>query len=645
MKLNRDKRYSKYPIHLVIVFIFSVYLPGCPDQDSVEDESEMVIQPDLSKLPATIRNRLKEAEERLPILEKQRHVFKEQIEQLERLEATYEAKESDSARLSQIQDRLVDAHAQFDALDRHLVQLKGLVQKIKLQAYTDEVNLEAESDEQLTKSLKQTAEVLDEMAELSTLEKEAKEGKAQAQFLLGQRYEKGNGVEESDFTALGLYEKAAKQGHERAALAAGFFYRHGRGTQVNLQKAISFYRKAADLGNPIAANNLGRIHHNKLYAVTNNLKNSANQKNDTLSNKSTDKASRTLNQSNLKKAKYWFAIAAQSGMKSAQLSLAKLYLLEASLWEEQQEKELSKLKKARKLLNKARQTKNRKVREEAQLLIKKLEQTLKPKLTQKTLEEIHWIMLSAGKMKIGESNQYTDSKPQKQLTLASFEMTATEITVSQYQSCINVGHCSAPKLKKKKCHHKMTENSDLPMNCVSWAQAREFAQWLGGDLPSEAQWEYAARSQGKYKNYPWGIGPSNCLKAIMWDDLPNKKVKNNKKRSKKNQGCGKGKASKVCSKPDGMSEQGLCDMIGNLWEWTLDEYRPSYEPLPLDGKPVCGDEDCLPKPHIKRVIRGGAYMTKSSGANSIIRSKSDRAAVGIGFRVIRPLKVKPAANK
>ena len=99
------------------------------------------------------------------------------------------------------------------------------------------------------------------------------------------------------------------------------------------------------------------------------------------------------------------------------------------------------------------------------------------------------------------------------------------------------------------------------------------------------------------------------------------------------QGCGKGGAWPVCDKTAGMSTQGLCDMIGNLWEWTLDEYRPHYDQTHQTDLPVCASKTCTDHKGVKRVIRGAGYMTKSSGTTATIRSKSDRAASGIGFRV------------
>ena len=108
------------------------------------------------------------------------------------------------------------------------------------------------------------------------------------------------------------------------------------------------------------------------------------------------------------------------------------------------------------------------------------------------------------------------------------------------------------------------------MNCLDWQQAVDFCAWAGGRLPSEAEWEYAARSGGpssSYK-YPWGNDAATCTYAVMDDG---------------GYGCGTGRTWSVCSKPAGNTSQGLCDMSGNVWEWVEDWYHGDYTGAPTDG--------------------------------------------------------------
>ena len=94
------------------------------------------------------------------------------------------------------------------------------------------------------------------------------------------------------------------------------------------------------------------------------------------------------------------------------------------------------------------------------------------------------------------------------------------------------------------------------MTEVTIREARAYCQWLGGDLPNEAQWEYAARSGGKAQQYLGDAKPS-CRLAVTG-----------------NHKCSMGKPSPVCDRPLGNSEQGVCDLAGNVWEFVLSVFPP-----------------------------------------------------------------------
>ena len=155
---------------------------------------------------------------------------------------------------------------------------------------------------------------------------------------------------------------------------------------------------------------------------------------------------------------------------------------------------------------------------------------------------------------MGADDLGPDVKPRHTVTVNSFEMAKTLVTVEQYKVCVDAKACTVPSAGPD-CNWGVPGRGKHPVNCVDWQQAQTFSAWEGGRLPTEAEWEYAARSGGRDQKYPWGDSPPTCEKAVF-------------------KGCGTGTAP-VCSKPAGNTAQGLCDAAGNVWEWMEDRYHPS----------------------------------------------------------------------
>ncbi len=133
----------------------------------------------------------------------------------------------------------------------------------------------------------------------------------------------------------------------------------------------------------------------------------------------------------------------------------------------------------------------------------------------------------------------------------------------------------------------------------------------GYRLPTEAEWEYAARAAGRDRRYPWGDEPATCNRAVMDDGAL---------------GCGSSGPLLVCSKPQ---VAGLCDMAGNTWEWIEDWYGP-YSEAPRDGS-----ARIVAAPY--RVIRGGGWRSVGvllRAARRGAESPSGRTH-GLGFRTAR----------
>lgn len=231
------------------------------------------------------------------------------------------------------------------------------------------------------------------------------------------------------------------------------------------------------------------------------------------------------------------------------------------------------------------------------------------------------------------SNEWADEQPIHRVMVPDFEMNQSEITVAQFRECVSAGACTEPDEggEYENWHQPGFENH--PVNAVDFFQARSFCNWIGGDLPSESIWEYAARSGGKAQTYPWGNDIADCEKAIMDNAV-------------QVDGCGTKRTWPVCSRPTGNTRQGLCDMAGNVWEWVLDSYHGSYDcnhrpsayncspgsSAPTDGSPWEESGELI-------VERGGSFNSHSFylRTSARLRVSPTKRSFGLGFRCVRPL--------
>ena len=172
-------------------------------------------------------------------------------------------------------------------------------------------------------------------------------------------------------------------------------------------------------------------------------------------------------------------------------------------------------------------------------------------------------------------------------------MDQTEVTNTQYKKCVDAGPCSPPSSStshSRDSYYNNPEYDDYPVIYVTWHQAQEYAEWVGGRLPTEAEWEYAAR--GPDGNiYPWGNGaPDGSL--LNYDGNV-------------------GDTTTVVSYPDGASWCGALDMAGNVWEWT----SSLYEPYPYDSTDGRENLDAAGW----RVVRGGSWRNGRDDARCACR--------------------------
>lgn len=214
-------------------------------------------------------------------------------------------------------------------------------------------------------------------------------------------------------------------------------------------------------------------------------------------------------------------------------------------------------------------------------------------------------------------------KPYHQVTLKSFFIDRTEVTVAAYDACVQASACDTPTIESEWCHYGKEGVAALPMNCVRWAEAADYCDWAGKRLPTEAEWEKAARGDDGRK-HPWGNEAATCDHAVM----------NYQDQS----GCGTDAPWEVCSRsPTGDSPYGLCDMVGNVWEWVADWYDEDYYAASPATDPQGPDSGTY------RVARGGSYlgpvsyMRASRRLNEWPAARSD----GLGFRCVKDV---PAAE-
>jgi len=237
-----------------------------------------------------------------------------------------------------------------------------------------------------------------------------------------------------------------------------------------------------------------------------------------------------------------------------------------------------------------------------------------------------WARIPATTFQMGSASPKDDAGPVHEIALAEFEMATTEVTVRQYRACVKAGGCTEPHWDDGSCHVPLESQwgagilpetfrlEDLPVVCVDWEQAMEFARWSGARLCNEAEWECAARSGGKEAPYPWGSLDPTCDRSVMNDG---------------GAGCGKGTPWPPCSREAGNSEQGICDLAGNVCEWVVDWYRPYRPGAPSSSEgPLVGDV---------KVFRGGSFINGVWRLNAHVRRGAGtiRSAADRGIRLCR----------
>jgi len=219
--------------------------------------------------------------------------------------------------------------------------------------------------------------------------------------------------------------------------------------------------------------------------------------------------------------------------------------------------------------------------------------------------------IPAGTFLMG-SDMVDQEQPVHSVTLDAFWMDRTEVTNGMYALCVAAGACVQPRSGNtytRDSDYGDAAHANYPVVWVSWRRAEDYCRWAGRRLPTEAEWEYAARGGLAGMTYPWGDEDPSCKQANFSKCV--------------------GGTNSVGSYPP--NDYGLYDMAGNVWEWVADWYDEDYYSTSPAENPL---GPASPGSGGNCVIRGGAWCFDERFMRSAMRYAGDPGAADndLGFR-------------
>jgi formylglycine-generating enzyme required for sulfatase activity len=231
------------------------------------------------------------------------------------------------------------------------------------------------------------------------------------------------------------------------------------------------------------------------------------------------------------------------------------------------------------------------------------------------------VWVPAGAFAMGSEGGGRGEQPVHTVDLDAFWIDQTEVTNAQFRLCVEAGACRAPLTCEAGFQptYNDADKADHPVGCIEWSQARAYCQWAGARLPTEAEWEKAARGVDE-RSYPWGNAfdgsklnfcDANCRYDFRDDDADD----------------GYAQTAPVGSYPAGASPYGALDMAGNVWEWVADWYDSGYYARSPSDNPQGPDSGGY------RPLRGGSWFNEQDKVRTTIRNDSNPTRVYMDFGI------------